>query len=53
MLALCHPADQDWIPASLGPRMEWRDEVLGVIEGGDEIREKHALVPRPVVAPSS
>ena len=50
---LCHPDDQDWIPVSLGPRLEWRDEVLGVIEYGEEVREQHALVPRPVVGPST
>lgn len=45
---LCHPDDQAWIPTSLGPRMEWRDEVWGAYRRGDEIRERHALVPRPV-----
>lgn len=45
---VCHPDDQAWIPDTLGPRMEWRDEVLGACQVGEEIREQHALVPRPV-----
>lgn len=45
---LCHPDDGAWIPETLGPRMEMRDEVLSTYRDGDEIREQHALVSRPV-----
>lgn len=45
---LCHPDEQAWIPETLGPRMEMRDEVLVAYQDGDLVGEQHVLVSRPV-----
>lgn len=44
----CHPEDASLIPPTLGPRLEWRDEVVGSYVDGGELHEQHILVRRPV-----
>jgi hypothetical protein len=45
---ICYPDDTALIPATLGPRMEWRDEIVGSYLDGDEVHEQHVLVRRPM-----
>jgi hypothetical protein len=45
---ICHPDDREWVPTTLGPSLEWRDEVLAAYRDGNHVREQHVLVPRPV-----
>ena len=45
---ICHPEDASLIPLTIGPRLEWRDEIVGSYVDGEELHERHILVQRPV-----
>ena len=45
---ICHPEDASFIPPTFGPRLEWRDEVVGSYVVGDELHEQHILIRRSV-----
>lgn len=46
---ICHPEDSALIPRDIGPRTEWRDEIVGRYLDGTEVHEQHILAPRPIV----